>query len=125
MRSRFCRFGLVGLMGAAVQVAVFHALIRWVGVAAVLAAPVAVELAVLHNFFWHDRFTWRDRKAPGRLWRFHVANGLVSIAGNTVLAWWLVQQLHVPAAPAAVIAIAVCAPVNFWVADRWVYHAVE
>jgi dolichol-phosphate mannosyltransferase len=122
MTSRFCRFGVVGLMGAAVQVAAFHALIHWAGVVPVAAAPLSVELAILHNFFWHDRFTWSDRKPPGRLWRFHVANGLVSIVGNTLLAWWLVEQLHIAAAPAAIVAIAVCAPVNFWVADRWVYN---
>jgi putative flippase GtrA len=125
MTTRFYRFGLIGLMGAAVQVAVFHGLIRWLGVAPVAAAPVAVELALLHNFCWHERFTWSDRKPPGRLWRFHVANGLVSIAGNTLLAWLLAQRLHVPAAASAVIAIAVCAPVNFWVADRWVFDAIE
>lgn len=125
--GRFGRFGLTGAMGAALQVLLFHALVKGLRVPAVAAAPVAVELAVLHNFFCHERFTWRDREPAGllqraiRLWRFHAANGLVSLAGNTALAWWLVEQCHAPPVAAAVAAIAVCAPVNFWAADRWVW----
>ena len=45
-----------------------------------VAMPVAVEAAVLTNFFWHERWTWHDRvQASGRwsrLLRFHITNGI-------------------------------------------------
>ena len=119
---RFGKFGAVGIVGAAVQVALFAVLARWLPAAG--AAAVAVELTVLHNFVWHERVTWRDRAAAGvwrRLWRFHAANGLVSIAGNAAVVWAL-TRIGVWGMVAAGAAIAVCAPVNFWVADRWVYR---
>lgn len=125
--TRFGRFGAIGLAGAALQVALFDVLLKWCHLPGVAAAPVAVELVVLNNFYWHERFTWFDREAGGlrrkalRLWRFHAANGLVSLVGNTVLAYWLVQQLNAPAVLSQVAAIAIFAPVNFWVADRWVF----
>ena len=122
---RFVRFAGVGLAGAAIQVAVFTLLVRGMHLPAAVSAAVAVELAVLHNFVWHERFTWRDRAAAGvvwRLWRFHLGNGLVSLAGNTLLAWCLVGQWKAPALPAAALSIAICAPLNFVTADRWVFR---
>ena len=47
------------------------------------ASAVVVEVAVLHNFVWHVRFTWRDRRDDSavlsRLMRFQLSNGLVSM----------------------------------------------
>lgn len=124
--SRFGIFSLVGAGGAVVQVLLFDALVRGLRVPAAAAAPIAVELALCHNFLWHERLTWRGAAAHQRflrLVRFHAANGLVSIGGNTALTWLLVDYSHVPALPAAVASIAVCAPLNFLLADRWVYRA--
>jgi len=125
--ARFGRFNLVGVLGAGLQIIVFELLMKWSRMPEVFAAPIAVEIVVLHNFFWHERFTWRDRKRRGlrqrsiRLWRFHCGNGLISLVGNTVLTYGLVEGLKSPALAASVVAIAICAPVNFLLADRWVY----
>ena len=124
---RFGRFGVVGAGGAVLQVALFMLAARWLPAAG--AAAVAVESAVLHNFLWHERFTWRDRARAGRrqrarrLWRFHATNGMVSSAGNAAVVWLLARQCGVPPLVAQAAAIAVCAPVNYLVADRWVYAA--
>ena len=126
--ARFGRFNLVGLCGAGLQLLLFELLSRGSHLPGALAAALAVELAVLHNFFWHEQFTWRDRGRPGfrgralRLFRFHATNGLLSIGGNTLLVYCLVDQLNAPPLPSALAAIAVCAPINFLLADRWVYQ---
>ena len=125
---RIVRFALVGLMGAVVQLLAVFMLTRCLGILSVVATPCAVELALLHNFGWHERFTWRDRGSKGirqraaRLGRFHVGNGLVSLGGNTVLMYCLVERLGAPLVPSAIGAIAACSLLNFLVADRWVYH---
>ncbi|HEY7390769.1 MAG TPA: GtrA family protein [Bryobacteraceae bacterium] len=127
---RFSRFVLIGLLGGALQVILFECLIRCAHLREATAAPIAVEAVILHNYFWHARITWRDRKIAGiwqrvgQLWRYHAGNGFVSIVGNTVLAYWFVQRFAWPAPASEVLAIAICAPVNFFVADRWVYAAV-
>jgi dolichol-phosphate mannosyltransferase len=123
---RFGKFNLVGLLGSALQVLLVWLLtkFRWPAVA---ATPVAVELVVLHNFVWHERFTWRDRQLKStrqritRLWRFHAGNDLISLFGNTLLVYCLVGQLRAPVLPSLVGAIVFCSLVNFFVADRWVY----
>ncbi len=128
--ARFGLFSFVGILGAILQIVLFALFTKRHCLTPVAAMPVAVELAILHNFLWHDRLTWRDRGVTSvrnravRLWRFHIANGLVSLAGNTILAYWFVEVLRFPALWSAALAIAVCAPANFLLADRWVYgHA--
>ena len=82
---------------------------------------------MLHNFLWHERFTWGDREPLNfqqrmvRLFRFHAGNGLISLAGNAALTYALVEWLELPAMVSAAAAIVLCAPANFLLADRWVY----
>lgn len=126
--ARFGKFSVVGLLGAVVQVLAFDLLIQPCQMPPVAAAAIAVEIAVLHNFWWHERFTWRERNGTGsqrtaRLWRFHLGNGVVPLGANALLTWFLLKKINVAPVFAAVAAIAVCAPVNFLLADRWVFPA--
>ena len=122
------RFSLVGFMGAVLQLMLIFLLVRYFGALSIAATPMAVEITILHNFFWHERFTWSDhapqdsRQLVRRLWRFHAGNGLISLAGNTILMYCLVERLNAPALPTAVGAIVLCSLANFLVADRWVYR---
>jgi len=122
------KFNAVGLVGIGVQLAVLTALKSGAGLNYLAATVIAVETAVLHNFFWHERWTWieRTRSAagglPGRLVRFHVTNGLISIAGNLTLMWVFVSRLHLHYFLANIIAIATCSILNFLASDRIVFR---
>ena len=128
MTGRFGRFGLVGVIGAVLQLMLVSLLTKGFGVLSTAATLVAVEITVLHNFIWHEHFTWSNRGPRSsrqlalRLWRFHAGNGLVSLAGNAVLMYCLVERLKAPVLPAATGAIAVCSLANFLIADRWVFR---
>ena len=125
--ARLARFAGVGLAGFAVQLAVLWALAR-TGLPALIATALAVEAAVLHNFLWHQRWTWADRTGDGvrrRLLRFHVATGLVSIAGNVVLTAVYITVAHVSLLTANILAVATMSLVTFAVADRWVFSGVS
>jgi putative flippase GtrA len=56
-----------------------------------------------------------------RLFRLHVANGLISIAGNLLLMWLFVSRLHLHYFAANLIAIALCSILNFLASDRLVF----
>ena len=125
---RFGRFSLVGFMGAILQLTLVWLLTECFGVLSTAAMVVAVEITILHNFAWHERFTWGNRGLKSsrqlalRLWRFHAGNGLVSLAGNTALMYCLVERLKAPVLPAAMGAIVICSLANFLIADRWVFR---
>lgn len=124
MSPRVRAFVIVGAIGFVTQIAVLTVLTR-AGVALPLATALAVEAAVLHNFVWHQRWTWRDREDGagwgGRLWRFHSSNGVASIGVNVLLTWVVARWFHVPAPVANALAVAAAAGVNFVAADRWVF----
>ena len=85
---RWLKFNAVGLIGVGVQLLALTILKSGFGVNYLAATVIAVEIAVLHNFVWHERWTWLERTklsaggVTGRLIRFHLANGSISIAGN-------------------------------------------
>jgi putative flippase GtrA len=113
----------VGVLGAAVQLGVLALLTR-LGAHYLIATAIAVETAVLHNYFWHLRWTWADRRPASRLAslvRFNLANGAVSLLSNLVLMRLFTGWLGFPVIAANVLAIAITSVVNFLVGDRWVF----
>jgi putative flippase GtrA len=125
MTPRWTRFVAIGLLGFFIQLAVLGSLIgraRWGWLAATLAS---VEFAVVHNFLWHARWTWRDRPSAclAAFVRFQLVNGMTSLAGNAALMALFTGGLGVPPLPANVLAVAVMSVGNFVMADRWVFRA--
>ena len=126
---RWLKFSAVGLLGMGVQLAVLAVLIR-AGLHYLLATAIAVETALLHNYAWHHRWTWADRTATreagaGRLLRFHLANGVVSIASNVMWMSLLTGAWGIPAVPANLLAISATSLLNFTLGERWVFREKE
>lgn len=119
--ARFIAIGLLGLILQLSALWLLTSLAHWSWLPATL---VAVELAVMHNFLWHARWTWRDRLAGtvSRFVRFQFANGVASIAGNAALTALFVGVLRLPPLPANALAVAMMSAVNFLAADRWVFR---
>lgn len=124
-RLRLLKFSMIGAIGIAVQLSVLALVSSRIPY--LPATVLAVECAIIHNFLWHRRFTWADRARSGlpyflgSLLRFHLSNGLISLAGNVLLMRLLVGSLAVALLPANVITIAACFIANFLASDRWVF----
>ncbi len=124
---RWIRFNAVGGLGIVVQLGALAIFRTWLKLDYLLATGLAVEIAVIHNFLWHERFTWADRAAARpahslvRLAKFNASNGAVSILGNLALMRLLVGQAKLHYAAANLLAIVVCSLVNFLLSDRFVF----
>ena len=121
--SRAARFAWVGAAGFVVQVVTLHALAA-AGLPYPFATALAVEAAILHNFLWHERWTWADRPSEGRLGRlirFNGSTALISIGGNVALMALFVGQLQLPLLAANLLAVLTLSAVNFLSADRLVF----
>ena len=122
------KFNAVGIIGIGVQLVALTILASGFKVNYLLATFLAVEATLLHNFVWHERWTWVERirsttsRKIRRLVRFHLTNGLISIAGNLVLMWVFVSQLHMHYFVANLMAIGTCSVVNFFASDRLVFR---
>src|SRR5262249_10862570 len=120
------KFWLVGALGFVVQLATLALLtqsMRWPWLPATI---VAVESAILHNFVWHQRWTWRNRFTAStpftgfgwcaRFARFNASNGVSSIVGNVIVTGIFVRLFHLPVVAANAIAATVMSAINFVVA---------
>src|SRR6202045_5434327 len=98
--ARWMKFNVVGGIGIGVQLAVLLYLKSGFHLSYLWATALAVEAAVVHNFLWHERFTWADRSQPSwrkslpRFMRFNLTTGAVSIMGNLGLMKMMVGIGH-------------------------------
>jgi putative flippase GtrA len=124
---RWCRFNLVGAAGMVVQLGALAVLTRLAPGHYLCASAAAVELTLVHNFVWHLRYTWRDRRGDSAILaqfvRFHLSNGLVSMLGNLALMHILVAEARLPVLVANGLAILCCSLVNFCLGDHWAFAA--
>ena len=125
---RWLKFNFVGGIGIGVQFAALFLLKSVMNFDYMFATAFAVEAAVVHNFVWHEQFTWEDRVQPswprslGRFGRFNLTTGAVSIVGNLALMRVLVGEGRLNYLLANGIAIVLCSFANFLVSDQWVFE---
>ena len=125
---RWLKFNLVGAVGIVVQMGAFALLLSALHVNYMVATALAVETAVLHNFVWHELYTWKHlprggaREVALRLVRFHAGNGAISILGNLTLMRLFVGSLHIQHYLASGLAIALCSVLNFAASEWFVFR---
>jgi putative flippase GtrA len=125
--TRWLKFNAVGGIGIMVQLAALLGLEGGFHLGYLPATAIAVEVAVIHNFLWHERYTWRERVRPAwskslpRLLRFNLTTGAVSIGGNLALMKLLVGLGHMNYLLANGAAIAICSLANFLISEAWVF----
>jgi len=140
---RWWKFNFVGAIGIGVQFAALFLLKSVLDFNYLFATAFAVEAAVVHNFVWHEQFTWVDRikldrikldrielqglqpswrQSLPRFLRFNLTTGAVSIVGNLALMKVMVDQGQMNYLVANAIAIALCSIANFVVSDTWVFE---
>lgn len=125
---RWLKFNFVGAIGIGVQLVALSLYKSVLGMDYLLATGLAVETAVIHNFLWHERFTWTERCVGSRrdmflrLARFNLSTGLISILGNLLLMRILVGHLHFHYMLANMVAIGTCSLANFLVSDHVVFR---
>ena len=127
---RWLKFNLVGAMGIAVQLGALMVFSRALGLRDLWATALAVEVALLHNFVWHERFTWGEtarakscKHVFARLIRFNLTNGAISLCGCLVVVWCLSGIVSLPPVVANLMAIACVGILNFVICQRFVFRA--
>lgn len=126
--NSWLKFNFVGLIGIVVQLGLLKILTTLLSINYLLATVCAVEMTILHNFIWHQYWTWRDREIKGnnqlltRLFRFHLSNGMVSIVGNLLIMKIIVECFGLRYTVANLIAISICALVNYFLANSFVFR---
>jgi putative flippase GtrA len=124
---RLGRFLITGVIGLVAQLAALWVLVSLTTMHYTLATVLAVELTIVLNFVFHERWTWGDRTgaagAVGRLFRFNALTGLTSIAGGVIVTAFLVETMGLHAVIANAISVVLLGAVNFIGAETLVFRA--
>ena len=121
---RWLKFNAVGAIGIVVQLGMLFLLTSILELNYLVATVFAVEAAILQNFFWHESFTWGDRRSRNRLQRllkFNLTTGMASIGGNLISMKLLVGIAGLNYLLANLLSIAACSLLNFVIADRAIF----
>lgn len=121
---RISRFYFVGMIGIVVQLLVLTGLKSGLKLNYFLSTPLAVEAAIVHNFLWHERFTWAERAgkaAFSRFLKFNLGNGMISVAGNIVGMALLAGAAKINYVIANLVSVAGCSLLTFLISDRLVF----
>lgn len=126
--TRFLRFCLVGATGVVVDMGALALLVQFSPLPPVLAKAFACEVAIVNNFVWNDRWTFRGAGAgAGRLSRFVRFNG-VSLAGlalNVALFSLLIRGLGFNLYAANAVAIGLVAGFNYSLSRQWAWRPIS
>jgi dolichol-phosphate mannosyltransferase len=119
------KFSMVGGSGYVVNLCVFAAANKGLGVHHVGAATIAFVVAVFNNFWWNRHWTFgqhgaRDHHAGFQAARFFTVSGVAFLVALAILQL-LVDNTSVPTIVAQAISIVAATPLNFVGNKMWTF----
>jgi len=123
--QRLPQFLLVGAMGALVNCTALWVLVRYAHWHYLLAGAAAIQLAVLHNFIWHDHWTFKRHRGKdprlARLGRYELST-LAGLLLNWIMLWVFVDWGRWPLLFANLCGIATGTLLNFSLSKLWIWR---
>ena len=92
--ERILRFAVVGCSGIVVNMVILWLLTRFAGLYYLVSSIIAIEISIINNFVWNDRWTFgrgtehRGRRFSSRIALFHAVS-----AGGAVINWLILFAL--------------------------------
>jgi putative flippase GtrA len=121
--GRLIKFGVVGASGAVLNTGVLYALYRLAGLPLLMASALAVELAVISNYLFNDRWTFAAPRHSCRVFAKFNAASLAGI-GLNVLTVWLLVRSGVFFLAANLVGILISFASNYAFSVAWVWRRV-
>lgn len=116
------KFAIVGASGVLVNSLALAVLFKGIRLPLLIASPVAVECAIVSNFFLNDRWTFgRRRPTAGRFLKFNLTM-VGAMLLTAVLVWVFVTHLHIHYLVANLLAIGTAGLMNFAVSTAWIWE---
>ncbi len=122
----FIKFNIVGLSGVLVNEGVLLILAS-AGAYYLLASAIAIELSIISNFIFNDRWTFRDRRHGRVLVRLLRFNGLmiIGLAVNLAILFGGTEYLGINYAISNLVGIAGAFLVRYWLSVKYTWIKKE
>ena len=122
---RFIKFGIVGSSGIVVNQATLMALGRLTAIPLEIRSPIAIEMAIISNFFLNYFWTWGDAEKSDtikKLLKFNISSGLTSLLFNYIPLIIMVNFLNLNETISNLIGIAIASGFNFLISHFWTFR---
>ena len=117
--AQLLRFGVVGVLGTAVNVGILHVLHTELGWGFTRSSAIATELAIVHNYIWNELWTFHIRQLNiGRFVRYQTSSLVALVV--TVSVATVVKEIIDPRL-AQLVGILSGAGLNYVVNARWTW----
>ncbi|MBW1840510.1 MAG: glycosyltransferase family 2 protein [Deltaproteobacteria bacterium] len=126
--EEFIKFGVVGMSGVFVNLGFYILLTRKIGIDLKMAAPVAIELSILSNFFFNHVWTFKNRNTStslaGKIVKFHLTSGIAGIV-NYIVFLSAVYLLSFHDVFANLCGIGAGVFINYFVNSLWTWRKIK
>lgn len=129
--KKWIRFNTIGAMGLGVQLSLLFSLRAVFDLNPFVATFIALQCALIHNFLWHQRWTWSSTRGTGkkaafrRFLRFTSSSGTISTIGTLGFTAILLQVVNLPYIVCNLMAIGACNIANFLFSNNFVFQPAE
>jgi putative flippase GtrA len=121
--ARIVKFACVGSIGVGINTGFLYIFSRWLGLPLVAASVIAVELAVISNYFLNARWTFASSVTSVRRFaKFNLAS-LFGLGLNVMIVWLLVR-VGIYFLAANLFGIAAGFASNYALSSIWVWGQV-
>ena len=121
----FVRFAIVGASGTVVDYSSFYVLTRLALLEPLVANPIAVEVAIIWNFFWNNRWTFSAREVAAPVWKRFLIFQFVALGGMLLSQNFLFifnRVLNIFDLLAKALTIPIVAIFNYVTNSRWTFR---
>lgn len=128
---RWFKFQAVGAAGTCVQLGSLFFLREYLALSVLLAAAIAVEISILHNFCWHRHWTWaiadarlRSKPVFRQLCEYNLSYCLLSLISSVVFTDLFMRTLSVHYLIANLMSIGSVGVANFLIGELLIFRPV-
>lgn len=128
---RGSKFILVGWIGMIVNSGCLYLFKGVLGFPLIPASLMAIEIAIVHNFFWHRNWTWRDRNGDEnqsllrQLLTYNLMTGSVDLVANVTVLWLLTTFLGIYYMIANIAGMIVGPFIKFWLNEKVIFKEMR
>src|SRR3989344_1143093 len=124
----FWRFSIVGVTNTVVDIGALYLLTRIVGMRAVSANLISVEIAIIWSFIWNNLWTFSERNVSDPLWKKFLVFQFVSLGGyflNQISFLIFFKIFNIFDLFAKVLTVPITLVFNYVLNSRWTFRDVK
>jgi dolichol-phosphate mannosyltransferase len=128
---RLVKFGIVGVCGIFVNQGLLFFFTEFLHLDYRISSIIAIECAIISNFIFNSRWTWKDRHVDTRIeylkqfGKYNLSSGVTAFMLNWVVLVVLTEVVRIPYLVSNLAGIATASLANFTISHVWTFSTIK